>query len=267
MFIIGELINSSRKGIRALLEQRDADSVASLAKRQAECGAHAIDVNAGTLGGDEPSALAWACTVVQDATGLPVCIDSPSPAALTQALEVARGRPIISSITAEPERFDAMLGLARRFRASLIALCMDENGIPDTADGRMQVARKLVGRLLESGMALSDIYLDVMVKPVSVEPASVAVALEVIAAARCEWPGIHTTCGLSNVSFGLPERRLLNRAFASMAVARGLDSAILDPTDRALVAEIFAAEALAGIDEYCARYIRAYRAGRLAKGD
>jgi cobalamin-dependent methionine synthase I len=262
MIIIGELINSTRKRIREAVLARDAAYIKEIALKQKDAGAHVLDVNGG-VAGQEAECLTWLVGVVQEAVDLPLCLDSSDPAALRQALPLCKERPMINSITDEPSRFEAVLPLLREYKASVIALCMSEAGPPSGVEDRVATACRLVDRLTEQGIPLGDVYVDACVLPVSTGPEHGRSLADAIGQITARYRGVHTSAGLSNVSFGLPVRKLMNQTFAVLLMSRGLDAAILDPCDRQLMANIAAAEALLGRDEYCVEYLRAFRAGKL----
>lgn len=264
MLIVGERINASRKAIRAALEQLDAEAIRREARLQAEAGAHYIDVNGGTFPGREPELLAWLVEVVQSVTDRPLCLDSTDPDALAAALQkIGIHPPMINSITLETDRFARMLPLVREHGAKVVALCQGEGGLADTVQRKVDAASRLVERLVRGGIALGDIYVDPLVFPVATDSGAGSVAIAAIGEIMRGFPGVHTICGLTNVSHGLPARKLLNRSFLVAAMSAGLDAAILDPLDRELMASLLATSALLGHDEYCTELLRAYRAGRL----
>jgi 5-methyltetrahydrofolate--homocysteine methyltransferase len=170
---------------------------------------------------------------------------------------------MINSISLERARYDTILPLVAGTQHKVIALCMSDAGMPETVDDRLRIADTLVNGLLQRNVAPGNIFVDPLVQPVAVKGAYGMAFIEAVAAIKARFEGVHTACGLSNVSFGLPARKFMNRTFMVMAIARGLDGAILDPLDRPTMAAIAAAEALAGRDDYCMRYIKAFRAGRL----
>lgn len=265
MQIVGERINTSRRGIDALVSRRDVEAVVREAVQQREAGADFIDVNVGTLLSEEPEALRWVVTTVQTAVGVLLCVDSANPEAMAAALEVHRGKALLNSITAERERFRSVLPLVKRYGCGVVALCLDDSGMPSSVEEAIQKGSGLVERLLEAGVPADDIYVDPLVRPVSTDSRAGVAVVEAIGILREKYPGVHTICGLSNVSFGLPQRRLLNQAFLVATMTAGLDAVILDPLDARLMALLRAAEAVLGRNEYCARYLRAYREGRLAE--
>jgi 5-methyltetrahydrofolate--homocysteine methyltransferase len=262
MFIIGELINCTRKRIGAAAQNRDAEFIKDVARKQVDAGADMLDVNGG-IPGQEAECLTWLVNVVQEATEIPLCLDSADPAALRAALPLCKHRPMINSITDEPARYQAVLPLLKEYGPKVIALCMGAAGPPTGVEDRIATACHLVDGLTAEGMALDDVYLDLCVLPVSTGPEHGKALLEAIGQIRGRHPGVHISAGLSNVSFGLPVRKLLNEAFLVLLMARGLDAAIVDPCDRQLMMNVKAAEALLGRDEYCVEYLRAYREGKL----
>jgi len=262
MFIIGELINSTRKRVRAAVEARDAAYIKEVALKQAEAGANMLDVNGG-VPGREAECLSWLVSVVQEVTDLPLCLDSSDPEALEAALPLCKHRAMINSINDEPERFSAVLPLVKQHGARVVALCMGASGTPTGVEDRVATAYKLVDSLTAEGIGLDDIYVDSCVLPVSTGPDHGRSVAEAIGQITSRYPGVHTSVGLSNVSFGLPSRKLLNEVFLVLLMSRGLDAAIVDPCDRQLMINIAAAEALLGRDEYCVEYLRAFRQGKL----
>lgn len=262
MFIIGELINCTRKKVGAAAQAGDVAFIKETAIKQAKSGADMLDVNGG-IPGREVEVLTWLVNIVQETVDLPLCLDSSDPAALRAALPLCRKRPMVNSIPDEKARFDAVLPLVREYRPKVIALCMSESGPPSGVEDRVATASRLVDRLTSEGVDLDDIYVDACVLPISTGPEHGQALAEAIARITARYPGVHTSVGLSNVSFGLPARKLLNQNFVVALMARGLDAAIVDPCDRQLMANIAAAEALLGRDEFCAGYLRAFRDGRL----
>jgi 5-methyltetrahydrofolate--homocysteine methyltransferase len=263
MIIIGELINSTRKAIADAIKAGDRAAIQKIAKDQAEAGAHYIDVNAGSFQDREIEYLTWLVEAVQEVVELPCCLDSPKPAALGAAMKVHKGTPLLNSISLEKERREKLLPILTGKDLKVVALCVSDSGMPRTADDRIRIADELIHLLLDHQMKLENIYVDPLVQPVATDQTFGREFLESIEQIMSRYPGIHTICGLSNVSFGLPLRKFLNRTFMAMAIVKGLDSAILDPLDKEMMAAVLAAEALIGRDKYCMNYIKSYRAGRI----
>ncbi len=264
MIIVGELINASRKAIADAIEARDKEKIKEIARRQAENGADYIDVNAGVFVGRETEYLEWLVTTVQDAVETPCCIDSPDPAAIQAALELHRGTAMLNSISLEKERHDALMPIVAGTDLKVIALCMSDEGMPETTDARLEIADRLINGLVRNNVPLENIYVDPLVQPIATDQKFGVAFLEAIGEILSRFAGVHTICGLSNISYGLPERALLNQTFMAMAIGRGLDGAIVDPLNRRMMATIYAAEALAGRDDYCGQYLTAYREEKLS---
>ena len=266
MIIIGEKINTSRKSIEEAVKKRDAAFITRVARDQAEAGAHYIDVNAGTFLDQEVDCLCWLVETVQRGVDLPLCLDSPNPQALSEAMKLHKGEPMINSISLEEDRFQSLLPVITSRSCQVVALCMAQASMPTTVEERVQVASELIKKLTDEGIPLGKIYVDLLVQPVSVDTGMGVATLGAISKIMEDFPGVHTICGLSNISFGLPERRLINRNFLALCTSYGLSAAIMDPTDKQLMATLFAIEMLLGRDEYCENFIDAYQNGRLVGG-
>jgi 5-methyltetrahydrofolate corrinoid/iron sulfur protein methyltransferase len=263
MLLIAERINSSRKQIAQAIATGDRVFIQTEAKSQTMAGAHYLDVNAGTFYGEEADKLKWVVEAVQEVTELPLSIDSPDPAVIKGVMPFLRKTPIINSITLEPSRIEGILPLIVEYRTKVIALCQAEEGMSETADQKVALAGQLVEKLTVAGVLLDDLYIDPLVYPLSTNPKSAAATLDAIGEIMKRFPGVHTVCGLTNVSYGLPARKLINRAFLAAAITKGLDSAIIDPTDKLLFAMLKAVSLVAGQDDYCMDYISAFRGGRI----
>lgn len=262
MIIVGELINASRRVVRAAIEVGDRDYIRGLARDEAEAGADYIDVNAGVFVEDEAEYLTWLVENVQAVVDGPCAIDSPNPKAIEAALKSHRGAPMINSISLEKERWEKLLPIVAGTDFKVVALCMSDEGMPKTVEDRLRIADKLVNGLVQHNVLVRNIHVDPLVQPLSVDGSFGLEFLNSIEAIRQNWPEIHTMCGLSNISYGLPNRKFLNQTFMAMAIAKGLDGAIVDPLDRRMMANIIGAEALAGRDNYCMKYLKAFRAGQ-----
>ncbi len=263
MVIVGEKINGTSKRVREAVLARDEEFIRELARRQAEAGAHYLDVNSGTEMGRDADDMVWLVKTVQSEVETPLCIDSPNPQALEAGLEAHQGRALVNSATAEADRMDLVIGLARKHDARLVALTLDDQGMPSGAEERLTIAKRLAEAAVGAGMSLDDLFIDPLVRAVGVENDQGAAVLEAIGRIREALPEVHIICGLSNISFQMPQRRLLNRTFLAMAMGRGLDAAIMDPLDAGLMATVCAGEVLAGRDDMCMGYLQAYRAGKL----
>jgi len=263
MIIIGELINSTRKAIKKAIDEKDVNYIHELAKKQEEAGADFIDVNAGAYVHDEAKHLVWLVEKVQEVVTKPLALDSPDPKALEAALKVHKGVPMINSISLEKERYGQVVPLVKESGSQVVALCMSDEGMPESAEDRVDVAKRLLADLDKDGVDLTKVFLDPLIKPVSVNGEYGPQALEAIEMIKNLESGAHITSGLSNISFGLPNRALLNQAFIVLAMGRGMDSAIVDPLDKKKMSLVKAAEVILNQDPYAMNYLKAMRAGML----
>ena len=263
MKIIGEKINGTRKAVAKAITERDAQFIQNLAKRQVEGGAHWLDLNAGTLPDREADDLTWLIQLVQDEVTVPLCLDSANPDALRAVIKQVNQPAMINSISGEEARLSGILPIVAENSCEVVALCMDDKGIPATAEARLSVARRILERTRAAGVADEKIYIDPLVMTIATNIEAGLVTLNTMRAVRAEFPKVHISCGLSNVSFGLPARALVNRTFLVLGLEAGMDTAIIDPNDREMGAAIRAAELLLGKDKNCLNYTRAFRAGLL----
>lgn len=259
MLVVGELINASRKAIAAAIEAQNEEEIKKVASDQVQAGADFVDVNAGIFVGQEADYLQWLVKTVQDEVDAPCCIDSPDPVAIETALAVHKGTAMINSISLEKERYEALLPLVAGTDLKIVALCMSDEGMPETCEERVKIADKLINSLVGKNVPIGNIYVDPLVQPVSTNNDFGVEFLDAVEKIMTGFPGVHTMCGLSNISYGLPLRKHLNQNFAVMAIARGLDGLIINPLDKQMMANIIAAETLAGRDNYCMNYLKAYR--------
>lgn len=269
MFIIGERINSTRKPVKEALERRDVEFFQREAKAQAEAGASAIDLNAAAVVGQENELLPWLIDIVQNTVSTPLCVDTPSAEAARIGLECVKTKPVyLNSISAEKARYEAFLPLVKEFDARVVALCADDSkGMARSAEDKLSIAEGLLNNLAGEGVPLENVYVDPLVFPVGTDSRSGKALLDAIQGIMEKFPNTHTVVGLSNASYGLPLRKLLNGTLLAMAIGVGLDGAILDPLDAAIMSTVYAAEAVIGRDDFCAEYIGAYRDGKLRTAD
>jgi len=263
MLIIGEKINGTIGRVKEAVQARDEAFIVDLARLQLENGAGIVDVNVGA-GDDEADNLVWATQIIQKRLEVPLVLDSGNPDALLAAMEVHQGRPILNSISAEEWKMEKLLPAILKNECGIVALCMDDNGMPSGPEATFQVADKIIQQLTQAGVKSEDIYVDPLVLSIATEFQAAKMAADSIRLILQKHPNVHTIMAISNISFGLPSRRLLNRAFLVAAMSAGLDSFLVDVNDRALMAMIWAANLLSGNDEGCRSYLKAYRAGILA---
>ncbi len=259
--IIGEKINGTIPSVGAAVETRDADFIIDLAQRQAAAGADWLDVNAGTEPDREPDDLAWLVDLVQSAVDTRLCLDSPNPEALRHAIKHVNHTPMINSISMETERLEGVLPIVAEHGCEVIALTIAQSGVPKNAPERIDIAHRLIEKTREAAVADDHVYIDPLALAIATDNNSVHMVRDTIRAIHEAYPEVHFTCGLSNVSFGMPARKFLNRAFLTLCMEAGLDSAVLDPLNVELRATLYATEVLLGQDRHCRNYTQAYRKG------
>lgn len=257
--IIGERINpTGRKLLAAEMAAGDFSRVESDALAQVAAGAHMLDVNAGIPLADEPAILAKTIQLVQSLVDVPLCIDSSIVAALEAGLAVYKGKALVNSVTGEEDRLEAVLPLVKKYGAAVVAISNDETGISQDPDVRFEVARKIVNRAADYGIPACDVVVDPLVMPIGAVGQAGVQVMRLLHRLKTELK-VNTTCGASNVSFGLPEREGINAAFLPMAIASGMTSAITNPLQAELVRAIMAADVLMGHDENCMAWIGKHR--------
>jgi 5-methyltetrahydrofolate--homocysteine methyltransferase len=257
--VIGERINpTGRKLLAAEMAQGDYSRVESDALAQVAAGATMLDINAGIPLADEPRILAESIQLVQSITDLPLSIDSSIVEALEAGLAVYQGKPLVNSVTGEEERLEVVLPLIKKYGAAVVAISNDETGISEDPDERFKVAKKIVERAQDFGISPADVVVDPLIMPVGAINLAGASAFRLIRRLREEL-GVNTTCGASNISFGLPNRHGLNAAFLSMAMGAGMTSAIMNPLHDEEMTAIFGANVMMGHDPECRRWIKKFR--------
>jgi len=257
--VIGERINpTGRKQLAAQMAAGDYSQVEADALAQVAAGAHMLDVNAGIPLADEPKILAEAIRLVQSLVDLPLSIDSSIVAALEAGLAVYQGKPLVNSVTGEEERLEVVLPLIKKYGAAVVAISNDETGISEDPDVRFEVAKRIVERAADHGIPRADVVVDPLVMPVGALGDAGRSAFHLIRRLREELK-VNTTCGASNVSFGLPNRRGLNAAFLCMAAGAGMTSAIMNPLHPEDMTAIMGADVMLGQDRDCRRWLRKFR--------
>jgi 5-methyltetrahydrofolate--homocysteine methyltransferase len=257
---IGERINPTRrKKLAATMAAGDFSLVIEEAKTQAEAGAQILDINAGIPGGDEPVILSGAVRAVMDIIDTPLCFDSANPEALEAALKIYPGKALINSTTAEIWMMERIFPIAKEYDAAVIGVISDDNGIPKTAEQRLQTAENLLNKARKYGLQEEDIIIDPLALTVSADHSAGRITLDAIQLIN-EKLGANISLGASNVSFGIPDRKTINTAYLALAISRGLTTAITDPTHQDIKATILACDLLMGKDEFSAQWIKYYRA-------
>ncbi|OMH30548.1 dihydropteroate synthase [Motiliproteus sp. MSK22-1] len=257
--IIGERINpTGRKVLAAEMKEGDYSRVEADARAQIEAGAHILDVNAGIPLADEPRILAEVIQLIQSFTDMPLCIDSSIVAALQAGLEVYKGKALVNSVTGEDEQMEQVLPLVKKYGAAVVAISNDESGISQDPDVRFEVAKKIVERASDYGIPACDVVVDPLVMPVGAVNTAGLQVMKLIHRLRTELK-VNTTCGASNISFGLPNRDGVNGAFLSMAIQAGMTSAIANPLHKEIIAATLGADVMMGRDPDCMNWIQRFR--------
>jgi len=255
--LIGERINpTGKKKLTEALQNGDLDLVRKEALAQVQAGADVLDINVGAIGVDEAVLLPRAVQAVMDTVDVPLCLDSANPAALEEALRIYRGKALVNSVTGQEHSLSKTLPSVKRYGAAVIGLTMDENGIPDDAGQRLAIARRIVEYAEAMNIAREDIIIDCLALAVGANTEAALAAIENIRTIR-EQLGVNLTLGVSNVSFGLPDRNLINSAFVTIAIAMGVNCPIVDVAE--MRPAILAADLILGRDKYAMRYIKAYQ--------
>lgn len=260
MFIIGELINGMYKNIAQAIKEKNKLEIQRLALAQIKSGADALDLNCGLASKDPVADMCWLVEAAQEVTDKPLSIDSSSLKVIEAGANTAKNKLIINSTTADPEKLEKLVPLAKKYNAKLIGLTISSQGIPQNKDQRLELAATIVANCQEQGFPIDDLYLDPILMPVNVAQAQMKDILDTIREFKIiSDPAPKTLIGLSNVSQGARSRRLINRTFLVMALTEGLDGAILDPNDKALMDALITAELVLNKNIYCDSYLDAYR--------
>lgn len=267
MIIIGERLNSSRQAVRLALEKRDEAFLIKEAFDQVKAGAQYLDVNVSVLPDREIELIKWVIPLIQSQVNVPLAIDSPNPKALATGLALHRGRAFLNSLTLDKERWNLTIPLIKEFKPFVIALCLDESGLPDSPEKTLELAQKIRDNLEKEGLDPADVFLDPLVRPLGVNFKAGSLFLESLRLIKRQFPGLKTVAGISNVSFGLPHRSLLNRTLLTLAIEAGLDAAIFDPCDSEMLAALKAAQAISGQDSYLKNFLNFIREKRTKSKD
>jgi len=266
MIIIGEKINATRKAIAAALDARDEAQILKTAREQLDAGANFIDLNGGSAKeGRETENMKWLADLVQANTDAALAIDTANPDSMRTGLKLAKKRPVMNSISLETHRLETMLGLVGEFDCMVVALLMSDAGTPCGVEDRLANADKLITQITAKGKKVEDIIVDPCFLPVSADQMAGRNVVDAIAAIHARWPEVHIGGGCSNISFGLPKRKLVNFALLSQAIYHGMDAGLIDPCVPGIMATIYAAEAVAGKDEFCMGYVMADREGKFGE--
>lgn len=263
MIIIGEKLNGTIPGVKKAIDEKNEEFIRDLAVRQADAGADYIDVCAGTIPEIEAETLKWMIDIVQDAVEKPLCIDSPNPRTIEAVFKYA-GRPgIINSVSEENDKCQVIYPVIQGTDWQVIALTCDNNGIPSDVKTRIDITKKLVEKAEKYEITADRIHIDPLVIAIATDNQSLLKFIETARTIKEMYPSIHITSGLSNISFGMPLRKIINQNFLTLAMYGGMDSAIMDPCNRDMIGNLMAAEVLLGKDRYCRKFTTAYRKGTI----
>jgi len=263
--IIAEKINGTRKRVAEAIKDRDAVFIQNLAVQQAEADSTTwLDVNAGTAPHREPKDFIWLVETIQTVVDKPLALDSANPVALKAALGAVKHKPLINSISLEPGRLDVYPIVADN-KCPAVALAMDEKGIPKTKEERLDVIGKILDKTRPMGIADEDLYFDPLAMTIATGQGNALLFFDTVREIKKNFPKVHITCGLSNISFGMPARSFINRVFLALSMAAGLDCAICDPNNHDIQTTILASNLLLAEDKHCLQFTRAFRAGVFSK--
>lgn len=263
MIIIGEKINGIIKSVGEAIKAKDCEFIQRLAVNQEKAGANYLDVCAGTAPNIEVETLKWLIETVQAVTKLPLCVDSPSPEAIAAVLPFVRNLGIVNSVTREGDKTDKIYPLVKQYGCGVIAMAVDDSGIPRDVATKVKIMASLVDEATRYGIEQEQIFLDPLVLALSTDNAALLHFMEAVKTIKQAYPKVKITSGLSNISFGMPLRKLVNRHFLSLAVYAGMDSAIIDPLDKDLKSSLLVTNALLGQDRNCRTYANAFRKGEI----
>lgn len=263
MIIIGEKINGTIPAVKKAIADRDEEFIRNLALKQVEAGADYLDVCAGTAPEVEEATLIWLMDIVQDAVAAPLCIDSPNPHIIEKVFSHA-GRPgIINSVSEEGEKCEIIYPMIQGTEWQVIALTCDSRGIPSDVQKRVEITKTLVEKAQKYAIAPDRIHIDPLVMALSADNSSLLNFIETLTMVKKLYPTVKVTSGLSNISFGMPLRKIINLHFLTLATYAGMDSAILDPCNRDVLTTLLATEALLGRDRFCRNFANAYRKNKI----
>lgn len=260
MIIIGEKINGFVPRTGTAIKEHDGAYIADIAKRQTDAGADFLDCCPATNDGAF-EVMKWLVGLIEDACDTPICLDSPDVDVLVRSMELCAKPGIVNSVSVAGGKTDKVFPLIKATDWACVAMLDDESGIPADAAGRIRVFERLLNLMEEAGIEPAQVYVDPLVETLATNENSLLTFCEVCREVKRLCPEIHLTSGLSNISFGLPVRKMINMAFMALAMNAGMDSAIVDPLNRDMMGVIYATEALLGQDEYCMEYLSAYREG------
>jgi len=261
MIIIGEKLNGSIPSMAKAIAEKNEAYIRDLAKKQSEAGANFLDVCASVPEGEELGILKWLIGLVQDECDTPICVDSPSAKICAEAIQFCKKPGLINSVSGEGDKISTIFPAIAHTKWECIALLSDDKGIPRTTERRLEVFDDIMAKAAEYKIQPERLHIDPLIEMLAASEDGIAKVTTTISEVKKRCPAIHVTGGASNISFNLPARKYINRAFIILAMNAGLDSAIIDPLNKDMMGLLYATEALLGLDEYCLEYINAFRGG------
>ncbi|MBO4819646.1 MAG: methyltetrahydrofolate cobalamin methyltransferase [Firmicutes bacterium] len=261
MIIIGEKINGSIPSVKKAIEEKDEEHIKKLAKAQSEAGATYIDVCASVEDEIEVETMKWLIDLVQSVTDTPIAIDSPNARTCVECMQYCNKPGLINSVSGEGDKMEVVFPVIADTKWEVVALLNGDTGIPKTAEDRLEVFHQIMAKAKEYNIAPNRIHIDPLVEMLCTSEDGISMVEEVMSTIKEEYPTIHITGAVSNISFNLPMRKLVNQAFVVLSMKAGMDSAVLDPLNKNMLGMIYATEACLGLDDYCMEYITAYREG------
>jgi len=261
MIVIGEKINGAIPSVKAAIAQRDEDFIRDLVKRQVNVGVDYLDVCAGTGAQEEEAALNWLVNIVQEETETPICIDSPNPRVIEKTLPQIKHCGLINSVSGEGDKCEVIYPLIQGTEWNVVALTCDNDGIPETAQKKVEIAETLIEKAAAYQISPERIFIDPLVLSLAAVNDCTLSFITAVQTLKSRYPTVKTVSGLSNISYGMPYRKIVNQNFLTLALAAGMDAAIIDPENRDMYATVYAVEALLNKDKHCRSYNRAYRKG------
>ncbi len=263
MLVIGEKINGAIPSVAAAISRRDDGFIRDLVHRQVNVGVDYLDVCAGTGPDEELEALNWLIDIVQEETDTPLCVDSPNAKIIEAVLPRVKREGLINSVSGEGDKCDIIYPLLQNNNWEVVALTCDNDGIPETAEKKVEIGSKLIAKAGEFGIEPQRIFIDPLVLSLAAVNDCMLSFMEAVREIKKLHPTVKTVSGLSNISYGMPYRKIVNMNFLTLALSAGMDAAIIDPENRDLYASIYAVEALLNRDKHCRKYNKAYRDGKI----
>jgi len=262
MIVIGEKINGAIPAVGKAIAARDDAFIRDLVKRQVAVGADYLDACAGTTPEEELDALHWLIDIIQEETDTPLCVDSPNARIIEEVLPRVKKCGLINSVSGEGDKCDVIYPLIKGTEWKVVALTCDNDGIPETAEKKVEIAKDLIEKAATYGIDPSRMFIDPLVLSLAAVNDCMVSFMDAVTQIKALYPTVNTVSGLSNISYGMPYRKIVNMNFLALALSAGMDAAIIDPENRDMIATVYAVEALMNKDKYCRSYNRAFRQGK-----